>query len=138
MVTVLNQVANAVVETKKMIKTMSVEINKIHKILGHFGESHFKGTANAYRIKVYGKLEAYESCAISMEKKKKTNQIWIGSSKVPGERLCFNISLIKYEICGEAKFWALILDDYTDCMEVGNGTYIFLKKIIYGLVQSAR
>jgi hypothetical protein len=38
-VSVLNQLANTVVQTKKMIKTMSVEINKLHKILGHNRES---------------------------------------------------------------------------------------------------
>jgi hypothetical protein len=34
LVPVLNQVANAVVETKKMIKTMPVEINKLHRSWG--------------------------------------------------------------------------------------------------------
>jgi hypothetical protein len=35
MVPALNQVANTVVEIKKIIKTITVEINKIHKILGN-------------------------------------------------------------------------------------------------------
>jgi hypothetical protein len=63
-VPVLNQVANTVVEIKKMIKTMSVEINKLHKILGYCGEAHLKATANGYEIKVFGKLKFCESCAI--------------------------------------------------------------------------
>jgi hypothetical protein len=35
MTPVLNQVANIVVESNKMIKTISVEVNKLHKIMGH-------------------------------------------------------------------------------------------------------
>jgi hypothetical protein len=75
MVPFLNQVANTVVETKSMIKTMSVEINKLHKIVGHFEGTRLKATANAYRIKICEKLDACESCAISKSKQKKTNKI---------------------------------------------------------------
>jgi hypothetical protein len=39
MAPVLNQVANTVVETKKTMKVMSVDIKKLHKILGHCGET---------------------------------------------------------------------------------------------------
>jgi hypothetical protein len=62
MVPVLNQVSHSVVEKKKMIKTMSLEINKLHKVQGRYGETHLKTTADAYGIKVFGKLEACESC----------------------------------------------------------------------------
>jgi hypothetical protein len=40
MVPVLNQVTNTVIETRKMIKPIYVEINKLHKNLGHCGETH--------------------------------------------------------------------------------------------------
>jgi hypothetical protein len=52
-----------------MIKAMSVDINKLHKIQGNCGETHLKTNVNTYRIKVFGKLEACESCAISKTKK---------------------------------------------------------------------
>jgi hypothetical protein len=42
MVPVLIQVANVVVEPKKMIKIMSAEINKLYKILGYCGGTHLK------------------------------------------------------------------------------------------------
>jgi hypothetical protein len=74
MVPILNQVGNNVVETKKMIKSMSIEINKLHKILGHHGETHLKATANAYGIKVFGKLEACESCTLNKAKQKEEQQ----------------------------------------------------------------
>jgi hypothetical protein len=57
-----------IVETKKMTKTMSVEISNLHKILWHCGKTHLKAAANAYGIKVFGKLEACESYVISKAK----------------------------------------------------------------------
>jgi hypothetical protein len=111
MVTVLNKVANTVVETKNIIKTVSVETKKIQKILGHRREIHSKATANAYGIKVFRKLEACESCAMIKERQTKTSKVWNVSSNVPGERLYVNFSLIKGQSFGGAKFWALIVDD---------------------------
>jgi hypothetical protein len=84
MVSVLNQVTNTVFETKKMIKSMSVHINKLHKIVGHCGKTRLTATANVYGIKVFRKLEAYESCDISKAKQKKNNKVCTGLNKVPG------------------------------------------------------
>jgi transposase InsO family protein len=42
------------------------------------------------------------------------NKNWLGSSNLPGERLCVDISSMKERSFGGAKFWTLILDDYTD------------------------
>jgi hypothetical protein len=75
-----------------MINTMSVKINNLHKILGHSGETHLNSTANAFRIKVFGKLEVCASCAINKAKKKKTNKAWTGSSNILGEGLYVDIS----------------------------------------------
>jgi hypothetical protein len=47
-------------------------------------------------------------------RQKNVNKNWLGSSNLPGERLYVNISLIKERSFGGAKFWALIVDDYTD------------------------
>jgi hypothetical protein len=78
MIPVLNKSANNVVETKSMIKTMSVEIIKLHKILGHFRNTRLKTTDNASRIKVFGKLEACNSCAISKANQNKIKKVWTG------------------------------------------------------------
>jgi hypothetical protein len=50
-----------------------------------------KTTDNARGINVFGKIEAYDSCAIGKAKKKKTNKVWIDSRNVPGERLYADI-----------------------------------------------
>jgi hypothetical protein len=114
MVRVFNQVENTVVETKKMIKTISVEINRLDKILGHCGENNLKATTNAYGIKVFGKLEACESCAISKAKQTNTKKAYTGSINVPGERIYVDIILIKNESFGGAKFWSVIMENCTD------------------------
>jgi hypothetical protein len=72
----------------------------IHKILVHCGETHLKATANSYGIKVFGKLEACESCAISKAKQKNTNNVLTGSSNVPGERHYVDISSINDDSIG--------------------------------------
>jgi hypothetical protein len=46
--------------------------------------------------------------------RKNVNKNWLGSSNLPGERLYISISSIKERSFGGAKFWALIVDDYTD------------------------
>jgi sRNA-binding regulator protein Hfq len=64
---------------------MSVETNKLHKILSHCGENHLEATANIHGVKVIGKIEEFESFTISKEKKKKTRKIWTGPRNVLGE-----------------------------------------------------
>jgi hypothetical protein len=77
MVPVLNQVAITVVETKGMIKTMSFEINKLHKTLQNFVRIHLKAVGTSYGIKVFGSIETCKSCVIVNVKEKKTNtKIW--------------------------------------------------------------
>jgi hypothetical protein len=56
-----------------------------------------KATANDYGIKVFEKVEACESCAISKANQNKTNKVWAGLSNAPGERLNVNFSSIKDE-----------------------------------------
>jgi hypothetical protein len=74
-VSVLNQVANNAVGSKDAIRIMSVEINKLHNILDHCGETHLKAIANEYGIKVFGKLEACESYAIQYGKAIENQQV---------------------------------------------------------------
>jgi hypothetical protein len=58
MLLVLNQVGDTTVGSKSYIKTMAIEINKLHKILDHCGETHLKTIANGFAIKVFGKPES--------------------------------------------------------------------------------
>ena len=113
MVTVMAQVTASVMGSRKEKQTASIEINDLHKNLGRFRQSHCKLTARTYDINVFGKLEAYEAYAISGAKQERKNKVQTGSSKVTGERLYVDISLIKGECFGIAKLWTLLLGDYT-------------------------
>jgi hypothetical protein len=46
--------------------------------------------------------------------RKNVNKNWLGSGNLPAERLYVDISSIKEISIDGAKFWALIVDDYTD------------------------
>jgi hypothetical protein len=78
-----------------MIKTMSVEINKLDNNLYHSGETHLKVIASSYGIKGLGKLEAYESRTVIKANQKNNHTLWTGSVNYPGEQLLVDICLIK-------------------------------------------
>jgi hypothetical protein len=84
-----------------MIKTMSVEINKLDNNLYHSGETHLKVIASSYGIKGLGKLEAYESRTVIKPNQKNNHTLWTGSVNVPGERLLVDICLIRGGVLGK-------------------------------------
>jgi hypothetical protein len=55
-----------------------------------------------------------QECAISKARQKNIKKEWKESSQIPGERLQINICSIKNSSYGKSKFWALVVDDYTD------------------------
>jgi hypothetical protein len=67
-----------------------------------------------YGFKSSSSFDTCEQCVIAKARQKKFNKNWFGSSDLPGERLYIDIISIKERSFGGAKFWALILDDYTD------------------------
>jgi hypothetical protein len=67
-----------------------------------------------YGFKSSGSFDTYEQCAIAKSQQKNVHKQWLGSRNLPGERLYVDISSIKERNFGGAKFWALIVDNYTD------------------------
>jgi transposase InsO family protein len=67
-----------------------------------------------YGFKSSGNFDTCEQCAIAKAQQKNVNKNWLVSSNLPGEHLYVDISLIKERSIDRAKFWALIVDDYTD------------------------
>jgi hypothetical protein len=106
-----NLVAYAVLNgvTKK-----GIEINDFHTMLGHCGSDWLERTARIHGFKLFGELKTCKQCAISKARQKNINKEWKGSSQIPGERLYIDISSIKNASYGGSKFWALVVDDYTD------------------------
>ena len=65
-------------------------------------------------LQLFGKFEVCKDCAIAKAKQKGVNKIWSGGSNNPGERVYIDISSIKERSFGDAKCWALVVDDYSD------------------------
>jgi hypothetical protein len=71
-------------------------------------------TAGIHGFKLFGELKSCEQCAISKARQKNINKEWKGSSQIPVERLYIDISSIKNASYGGSKFWAIVVDNYTD------------------------
>jgi hypothetical protein len=95
-------------------KGNKIDINLLHKILGHTNEESIKNTAKYYGIEIQNKMEKCVDCALSKAKQKPVKKYTNTKSKVPGERLFIDISSVQYESLGGAKYWLLIVDDCTD------------------------
>jgi hypothetical protein len=90
------------------------DINRSHKLFGHFGQERLKNTGEMYGFKSSGNFETCEQCAIAKAQQKNVSKDWLGSSNVPCERLYIDISSIEERSFGGAKFWALIVNACTD------------------------
>jgi hypothetical protein len=65
-------------------------------------------------LKHSGNFETCKECAVAKARQKNFNKSSLNSSDVPGERLYINISSIAEKSFGGAKFWALVIDNYSD------------------------
>jgi hypothetical protein len=72
-----------------------------------------KNTAMMYGLKITGKFEVYEDCAIAKVRYKNI-KLWAGSSNTPGEWLYIEVISVQERSFGGAKFWTLNVDDCTD------------------------
>jgi hypothetical protein len=105
----INGFANASISNER-----TYDINHLHKLFGHCGQEILNKTIKIYGFKSFGSFDTCEQCAIMKARQKNVNKNWLGSSNLPGERLYVDISSIKERSFGGAKFWALIVDDYSD------------------------
>ena len=103
---------NALVNTT--INNKGFDVNHLHKVFGHCGIEAVKNTAKIHNLQLFGKFEVCKDCAIAKAKQKGVNKVWSGGSNIPGERVYVDISSIKERSFGGAKFWALVVDDYSD------------------------
>ena len=109
LIPMMGNVATTAVETKKT----TININNLHKILGHCGEATARMTGKAHGYDVVGAFKTCEACSIGKARQKNINKDWKGGSLTAGERLYVDISSIKGESYGGSKFWALVVDDYS-------------------------
>jgi hypothetical protein len=107
---VLSDIGTAVVESGK---GESIDVNNLHKILGHCGDESTRLTGKAFGFNVTGKFDTCEACSVAKARQKNVNKEWKGGSTTSGEQLYVDISSIKGNSFGGAKFWALVVDDYS-------------------------
>jgi hypothetical protein len=105
----LDDVGTSVLETKKR---NTIDVNNLHKLLGHCGEVNARLTGKAYGYEVTGKFDVCEACSTKKARKKNINKEWKGGSSISGKRFYVDISSIKGTSFGGAKFWALIIDNF--------------------------
>ena len=93
----------------------TVDINDLHKLLGHVSEEKTRAVAKYYGIKIVGKFETCSACAEA-----KARQLNIPKEvpedrkcTVAGEKLHMDITSIKARSFGGAKYWLLVLDEAT-------------------------
>ena len=92
----------------------SINKNRYHELSGHVGIETLKNTANQMNLKLSGNFMKCEDCALSKAKQKNLNKNLVPRATKKGEQFFMDISLIKYESLGKAKFWLLLIDDATN------------------------
>jgi hypothetical protein len=92
----------------------TVDVNVLHKAIGHPSEDTTRKTVAHYNLRLKNKLEPCSDCAKGKSQQKDVNKTSEVSSDVPGERLMINISSVKKKSYGGKMFWLLVLDNCTD------------------------
>ena len=95
-------------------KGKTVDINILHKVLGHPGETILRKSAEYYDLKLTGKLQPCEDCALAKSRQRNVQQVTDRTSTTKGERLFIDTTSVKSRSIGGSKFWLAVLDDATD------------------------
>jgi hypothetical protein len=106
-----NNIATTVVEANKV--KPKININNLHKIVGHFGEVATRMTGKSFGYDVVGNYMTCEASSVAKARQKNINKDWKGSSFTTGGRLYADISSVKGESYGGSKFWTIVVDDYS-------------------------
>jgi hypothetical protein len=70
---VLGDVGTSILETKKR---NTIDVNNLHKVLGHCGEINARITGMAYGYEVTGKFDIGEACSFAKTRQKNINKEW--------------------------------------------------------------
>jgi len=92
---------------------VKVDVNVLHKRLGHPCEMVTKETGVLLGLHVTGKMEACTECVMAKAKQKGLKKTSSNKSIIPGERLGFDISYLRNPSFGGSKYWLLFVDECT-------------------------
>ena len=74
----LNDVSTTAVESKKEKLKNMIDVNNLHKILGHCGEASARLTGKALGYEIIGTYDTCEACSIGKARQKNVNKDWKG------------------------------------------------------------
>ena len=86
----------------------------MHQLLGHVNEQATKATAKYLGYEIKSQMETCDHCAIGKAKQKNLKKVNPKKSKIKGERFYMDISSVKSQSVGGAKYWALLEDEATE------------------------
>jgi hypothetical protein len=89
------------------------DINDLHNLLGHAHFDAIKKSAKYYNIKLSGEPKMCASCALAKISQKNINKVTLSKSITPGNQIYIDISGTIWRSYGGAKYWILIVDDYS-------------------------
>ena len=110
---ILHPPAHAAAATVTMEHGSIVPIKVFHERLGHANEEVTRATAANLGIKLIGKLEVCEDCALAKSRRNPIPKEATNKEEFPGGRLSLDLSSIRQESYGGAKFWCMIQDEAT-------------------------
>eukprot|EP00733_Pompholyxophrys_punicea_P000164 Pompholyxophrys_punicea_v1_NODE_28_length_5163_cov_5.731206.p1 type:complete len:571 gc:universal NODE_28_length_5163_cov_5.731206:57-1769(+) len=90
-----------------------VDINEAHELLGHLGHDEMLQTAKVFGWILTGKLHICEGCCQAKGRQKNLPKDEKERAKNPGERLFIDIASVNKKSMGGAKYWLLVVDDFS-------------------------
>jgi len=94
-------------------KGAKININDLHKKLGHPAEEMVKLTGNYMKLSIRGKMDNCENCAIGKMRQKNVEKGLKEESSKPGFRFYIEITVSKFTSAGGSKYWFLEVDEAT-------------------------
>lgn len=112
-----------------MKKQKIVNLNQMHEWLGHPHLEIVKRTASVMGIKLVGTFLTCHACAMGKACQKNIVRFNTHQSTIIGEHIYVDISYITHARYGGAKYWVLVIDEYTKYKWCKFIIFIFIFKV---------
>jgi hypothetical protein len=89
------------------------DVNDLHHMFGHAQFDAIKRSAKYYNIKLCGDVKTCVACTLAKIHHKNINKDMLSKSLKPGDCIYVDISGTVWHSYGVAKYWVLVVDDYS-------------------------
>jgi hypothetical protein len=89
------------------------DVNDLHSLLGHALFDAIKRSAKYYEVKLSRTVKTCVACDLAKIRQKNINKVTLSKCFHPGARIYIDISSSMWPSYGGAKYWLLIVDDYS-------------------------